>query len=315
MPLSIHTKTNAPLVSIITITRNRALLISRCIESIQNQTYQNYEHIIVDGNSTDNTREIVEEYASKDPKIIYIHLDLCGPRQQQEQGFLQSRGEFITFLDDDDEYLSNNLEKKLELILSLPLEYGFIYGPMDYFDDKTGMYLYTHEAKLEGGIEILPKAIEEGYISGTPSIMYRRIVFAEIGGTYISGIGNEMSDWALTTRALSLGWKVAAYNKSLVKIYVNHCYDRMTNYTAHGVSGAKRMVLFHQYFLNEYSALIKSNPKSGKIHYLSLVYSFVLLGDFCNVFAFYKKLLSSSPTFKNFIYPIYVLIKYKWLKR
>lgn len=54
--------TTNPLVSIITITYNRGDLIHRCIESIQRQTYDNYEHIIIDGNSTDNTKEIVESY-------------------------------------------------------------------------------------------------------------------------------------------------------------------------------------------------------------------------------------------------------------
>jgi glycosyltransferase involved in cell wall biosynthesis len=58
-----------PLVTIITNTKNRARLISRCIESIQNQTYQNYEHIVADG-GTDNTKKIVESY--NDPHIIYI---------------------------------------------------------------------------------------------------------------------------------------------------------------------------------------------------------------------------------------------------
>jgi glycosyltransferase involved in cell wall biosynthesis len=52
----------SPLVSIITITHNRANLIHRCIESIQKQTYTNYEHIIIDGASTDNTEEIVKSY-------------------------------------------------------------------------------------------------------------------------------------------------------------------------------------------------------------------------------------------------------------
>lgn len=60
-----------PLVTIITNTKNRARLISRCIESIQNQTYQNYEHIVADG-GTDNTKKIVESY--NDPHIIYISI-------------------------------------------------------------------------------------------------------------------------------------------------------------------------------------------------------------------------------------------------
>lgn len=63
-----------PLVSIITITRNRASLIHKCIESIQKQTFGNYEHIIVDGNSSDDTKEVVESYACMDDKIRYMNV-------------------------------------------------------------------------------------------------------------------------------------------------------------------------------------------------------------------------------------------------
>ena len=70
-----------PLVSIITITLNRADLIHRCIESIQKQTYSNFEHIIVDGNSTDNTEEVVKSY--KDPRIKYIKLKVPKPSKKQ----------------------------------------------------------------------------------------------------------------------------------------------------------------------------------------------------------------------------------------
>ena len=59
-----------PLVSIITNTLNRSDLIHRCIESIQKQTYQNYEHIIADGSDNKETKKVVLSY--KDPKIKYV---------------------------------------------------------------------------------------------------------------------------------------------------------------------------------------------------------------------------------------------------
>lgn len=305
---------NRPFVSIITITRNRAKLIHLCIESIQKQTYDNYEHIIVDGNSSDNTREVVEKYAALDAKIKYVHMDTCGP-QQQQQGFLHSKGEYITFLDDDDEYLPNNLERKLEVFKNLGEEYGFIYGPMDYFDAQTGKYLYTHQAELEGGIEILPKAISGAFVCGTPSIMYRRNAFSDIGGTYIAGIGNEMSDWALTSHAISRGWSVKAYDKSLVKIYVNHGSERMTNYTSKGLEGAKKIVLFHNYFLREYADVIKKSPISGKLHYSMLLSSYIKLNQYGNAFDVYCKLVKCAPSLKNIILPLFFMYKIKIQKQ
>lgn len=294
-----------PLISIITNTRNRAPLIHRCIESIQKQTYLNYEHIIVDGNSSDNTQEVVKSYAKNDPKIKYIHLDYCGA-EQMHQGFLASRGEYITFLDDDDEYLSKNLEEKYNLLSKLDSSYGFIYGSMDYYNETSGDYLYTHKATIEGGIEILPLAVADSVVCGTPSMMFRRCAFESIGGTYIDGIGNNFSDWALATRAIAKGWKVKKYDNSLVKIY-QHKMARLSDNTIRGINGAKKMLLFHGYFLDEYSDVIKNNKKSGAIHYRGLVGAYIRLGNWKEAFVYYRKLLVSSVSLKNIIYPFYIL--------
>lgn len=296
-----------PLISIITITRNRAALIHKCIESIQKQTYLNYEHIIVDGNSSDNTREVVELYVDNDPKIKYIHLDYCGA-EQLHQGFLASHGEYITFLDDDDEYLPVNLEEKYNLLSKLDSSYGFIYGSMDYYDESNGEFLYTHKATIEGGIEILPLAVADSVVCGTPSMMFRRNAFENIGGTYIDGIGNNFSDWALATKAIANGWRVKKYDNSLVKIY-KHKMNRLSDNTITGVDGAKKMLLFHSYFLHEYSDVIRLNRKSGAIHYRGLVGAYIRLGNWKKAFVNYRRLLNSSITIKNIIYPCYILLQ------
>lgn len=302
-----------PFVSIITITHNRANLIYKCIKSIQSQTYKNYEHIIVDGNSTDNTKEVVESYAISDKKIKYIHLDYSGPSQQQLQGFLVAKGEYITFLDDDDEYLPDNLEKKIEIIEELDDSYGFIYGPMDYFDAQTGNYLYTHEAGLEGGEELLPQAIANAIVCGTPSIMYRRNALEDIGGTYIRGIGNEMSDWALSLKALSRGWKVKAYEKSLVKVYVNHGLKRLTTDCFKDLDGLRRQILFANHFLTEYEEVIRNHPTSAIVHLKTLLNAQILLKNYREGFKTYYQLIKCSPSMKHIVYPFYLILIKNWL--
>ncbi len=296
-----------PLISVITITRNRATLIHKCIESIQKQTYLNYEHIIVDGNSSDNTQEVVNSYAVNDPKINYIHLNYCGA-EQLHQGFLASHGEYITFLDDDDEYIPVNLEEKYNLLSNLDSSYGFIYGSMDYYDESNGNYLHTHKATIEGGLEILPLAVADSVVCGTPSMMFRRSAFEDIGGTYIDGIGNNFSDWALATKAIANGWKVKKYDKSLVKIY-KHQINRLSDNTIKGIDGANKMILFHNYFLNEYSDVIRLNRNSGAIHYRGLVGAYIRLGKWKEAFANYRRLLNSSVTLKNIIYPYFIFFQ------
>ena len=297
---------NKPLVTIITDTKNRAGLIGRCIESIQKQTYKNYEHIIADGGA-DNTRQIVESY--NDPHIIYLSVPAGGPPVQTKEAFKISKGDFITFLDDDDEYLPEKLEKQLELILSLPVEYGFIYGSMTYYDNNTKEQIRVHKADIEGGKEILPVAVANPVICGTPTLLFRRNVFEAIGGTWISGIGNEMSDWALGCKALKQGWKVAALKESYLKIYVNHNSVRMSDPRFYK-DNAERYIKFHNYFLSEYADVIKEYPKAGIMHYEGLILNYITAGKRAMAYDMWKRLLKVSFNIRSLaLLPYYMFRK------
>ena len=97
------------LFSIVIPTYNRAPLIFKTIESIFNQTYTNYEIIIVDDGSTDNTEEIISKI--NNPKIKYYKIINSERGAARNKGILHSTGDYITFLDSDDiiypNYLSN----------------------------------------------------------------------------------------------------------------------------------------------------------------------------------------------------------------
>ncbi len=104
------------MVSVIIPTYNREKTISRALESVQKQTYKDMEIIIVDDCSTDNTREVIEDY--KDDCIRYIRHDVNkGACAARNTGIEVARGEYIAFQDSDDEWFPQKLEtqmKKLE---------------------------------------------------------------------------------------------------------------------------------------------------------------------------------------------------------
>lgn len=104
--------TNQPLISIYLPTHNRSKKLARAIESVINQTYQNYELIICDDGSLDETKTISDEYVKKNKKIRYLRnpnpLGACSARNL---GIFSARGEFITGLDDDDEFTQDRLEE------------------------------------------------------------------------------------------------------------------------------------------------------------------------------------------------------------
>ncbi len=103
------------LVSIIIPTYNRANLVQRAIKSVLTQTYKNIEIIVVDDGSEDNTEEIVREF--NDERIKYIrNKENKGVAASRNIGLKFSKGKYITFLDSDDEFLPEKIEKQVEFL-------------------------------------------------------------------------------------------------------------------------------------------------------------------------------------------------------
>ncbi len=98
-----------PLFSIVIATYNRVQFISKAIQSVQNQTYADWELIIVDDGSKDNTKEVVELFLI-DTRIKYVYQENQERSVARNNGIAQSQGEYICFLDSDDYYLPNHLE-------------------------------------------------------------------------------------------------------------------------------------------------------------------------------------------------------------
>ena len=127
---------NLPFFSIIIPTYNRAHTIRTPIDSILNQTFSDWELIIVDDGSTDNTKEIVLSY--NDPRIRYVWQGNQERSAARNHGISLAKGEWICFQDSDDEYLQEHLEVLYQSITESP----------DYRVIKTGLIVYQH------GIEI-----------------------------------------------------------------------------------------------------------------------------------------------------------------
>ena len=106
-----------PTVSVIIPTYNRAYLLGRAIKSVLNQTYQDFEIIVIDDNSTDNTEKVIKEFQEKDKRVRYIqHKKNKGASATRNTGIKNAKGIYISFLDSDDEWLKNKLESEIEIL-------------------------------------------------------------------------------------------------------------------------------------------------------------------------------------------------------
>ncbi len=112
-----------PLVSIITVVYNGELTIEKCIQSVQNQSYGNVEHIIIDGGSTDKTVEIIKKYND----VIYYWTSEPdkGIYDAMNKGLKIAQGDFIAILNADDYYLPNAIELSMQEIEETNSDYSF----------------------------------------------------------------------------------------------------------------------------------------------------------------------------------------------
>lgn len=113
-------KANSPLVSIVMPTFNRKSLLNRSINSVINQTYTDWELVIVDDGSSDNSFEIIDEYISRYENIRYLRHSNRKSPLATNAGILASCGEYITFLGSDDEYKPEHLKLRVDYMKKNP---------------------------------------------------------------------------------------------------------------------------------------------------------------------------------------------------
>src|SRR5699024_5430762 len=172
------------LVSVIIPTYGRPEGLKRAIQSVMNQSYENIEVLIIDDNNPNSTErqqteEIMKKYEHEE-RIRYIqHSCNKNGSVARNTGIKKSKGEFIAFLDNDDEFLERKIELQVNKIEKLGKPYGIVY---------TKFLRKQNNKILDKGIEDrtgnLTKEILKGnfYISAGSNIMIRREIVEEING-------------------------------------------------------------------------------------------------------------------------------------
>ena len=167
------------LVSVIIPTHNRLNLLRRAIMSVIGQTYKNLEIVIVSDGSTDGTNESGDTLMEIDPRIKFFYFDKPrGGNVARNYGVSKSVGEYVAFLDDDDEWLPTKLERQLSIFNEDP-KIGLVCTAYNYYDEETKKTkTITPKVKREASKQIL----YGNFIGSTTTVVVRTAVFKESGG-------------------------------------------------------------------------------------------------------------------------------------
>lgn len=190
----------APKVSVIIPTYNRANLISQAIESVLQQTFSDFEIIVVDDGSTDDTEAAVKAYGDR---VRYVWTPNGGTGHARNVGMQHARGMYFTFLDSDDLLYPYALELQTRLLERFPAV-AMVCAEMTGFDDHGFVERYhlksyhistyrdpsvTYDAIFESSMPLLDTcAVPEDVLREDPSVLERRVYYGNVFDSYLVGI-------------------------------------------------------------------------------------------------------------------------------
>ena len=167
-----------PLVSVIIPTYNHARYLGRALQSVVDQTYVNWEVIVIDNHSTDNTDEVVASFS--DPRITYLKIHNNGIiARSRNKGINIANGEWIAFLDSDDWWA---VEKLKILFDSISENVDLIYHDLEVVNDHPRFFSRKKIKSWQVKTPALMNLLLEGNCIGNSSVVVRKSLLEQIGG-------------------------------------------------------------------------------------------------------------------------------------
>ena len=254
-----------PKVSVIIPTHNRAELLKSAIASVLAQTFNDFEIIVIDDHSTDATPLMVNSFY--DPRIKYLKNEgKNGPSTARNLGIAEARGEYIAFLDDDDEWLPSKLEKQIGILDSCNMNVCGIYSNCLKIDKVTKeTYFRRFGAETLKG-NLLSQLMIKNPIH-TPTLIIRKACLNQIGG--FDENMHYMEDRDLWIR-LARHWKFEYIDEPLTKVYRHE--------NAHLSKNLQGQIQGREILLNRYNYLFKKDKKNWSKLYVCLGAQYCQLG-------------------------------------
>tara|TARA_B100000401_G_C52802808_1_gene719466 strand:- start:1349 stop:2251 length:903 start_codon:yes stop_codon:yes gene_type:complete len=259
-------KTNT-LVSIVVPTYNHSIYLKRALESIINQTYENWEVIVIDNHSTDNTFEVVANF--KNNRIKYLKVHNKGIIAiSRNIGIKSANGEWIAFLDSDDWWTRDKLEICIQ---SINEKVDFIYHDLEIIANNSRIFSRKKIKSRKLKKPVLIDLLTEGNAIGNSSVLVRKKFLDEINGI-------DESKELVAAEDYNTWLRIAKLTDQFV-----YLKKRLGYYLVHDQSVSKKdMSIPARYAIKEFSGLLTQYQKtkqeaflkyiSGRFNFLNLNY-------------------------------------------
>lgn len=254
-----------PKVSVVIPTYNRAHSISMAIRSVLDQTYQDFEVIIVDDGSIDNTEEIVKSF--EDERIEYIrHTKNRGASAARNTGIKVAKGEYIAFQDSDDEWVPDKLELQVKAFDNASSEVGIVYSGFYRIEADKKIYIPgNHVVQKDGNIH---SELLKGNFVGTPAVLIKKECFKN--NRYFNEALPALEDWELWIE-LSKYFEFKYIDKPLLYSY---SMPNSVNLNQKNLLKAREIILANH--LNDFN----KNKELLSDHYFSIAIELISNYDF-----------------------------------
>lgn len=249
---------NDPAVTVVISTHNRAHLLGRAIRSVLAQTYPDYELLIVEDASTDNTKEVVAGFQDKRIRYIRHETNRGGPAARNT-GIKAACGRYIALLDDDDEWLPAKLEKQVQKFQQAPDTVGLIYSGAELLD-KDGNSIRTDIPTLAG--DVRDRLLWGSLFGSVSKALVKKECFDKVG--VFDETLTSCQDWDMWMRIADI-YGFDFVPDILVKIHAHGA--RISTDLGSLIPGRTRMIEKH---INDFRAhpaiLVQHLKQIGKLH-------------------------------------------------
>jgi glycosyltransferase involved in cell wall biosynthesis len=281
---------SGPFFSIIIPTYNREVFIEKTIRSVLDQSFTDYEVIVVDDGSTDNTKDIVSKI--RDKRLFYFYKENGERGAARNYGIKKAKGGYITFLDSDDIYYPNYLSNAYESIKA---------------KDQPEFLFLAYESIKPNGDKIAQFILADDdwkvLIPGNPMSCLGIVIGKNVFNSFIFNEDRELSgseDWEFLIRVVAnYGFKT---DQRISAALIRH--DMNSVFTMQTQKLVKRKMLSYQYAFKD--TAVKNMYRSYKDKILAFMYSYISL----HAFLVKNKTVGRKYLTKSiFTYPLIVFSK------